>query len=139
MESLRRSGVLQLVLLPVVMGVGCQSFEYAVPKEEPHGAVNAEAPAEIRTNDGAAGRGLYTNQGDILLAPGPHRLGVGFHAGGGPVPEYESPGAIVLVVNVVEGMRQYVGAEIDWGTKTFRAILGRQEAITGYRDQFRRP
>ena len=79
------------------------------------------------------GLGLYGYKGDVRVYPGEHVIQM----------HYDSPGILVhysgsklpLTINVKEGKRYYIGAEVtrNWGvSQSWKPIVVKEEEIEGY-------
>lgn len=127
----------RLVSVALCVGlVGCATLpeKFQPSLTERYGVIKAGNGIFIESiDDNHLGLGIYGYKGDIRVVPGEHVIGM----------HYDSPGFLAhysgsklfLTVQVKEGARHHLGAEItrQFGVQqTWRPVVTGEEAIEGY-------
>ena len=118
------------------MFAGCATFpqEFQPSLEEPYGTIKAGNGIFIEhVDDKHLGLGIYGYKGDIRVSPGEHVIGMHYDSPG--LLAHYSGSKLLLTVNVKEGVRHYIGAEITrkWGVpQIWTPTVSKEEEIEGY-------
>jgi hypothetical protein len=134
----KRSLTIGIVFLLFVSGCATLPEKLQPSLGEKYGAINAQQGIFIeKIDDKNLSWGIYGYKGDIRVAPGKHIIEAHYNSPG--IAANYSGGKLPLEIEVKEGVRYYIAAEIKREKeflmnvpKTWRPIVVKEEEIEGY-------
>lgn len=127
------------ILLGLILSIGlagCATLpeKFQPSLDEPYGFIKAGNGIFIEhIDDKYLSFGLYGCKRDIRISPGEHTIGMHYNSPG-LLASY-SGSKLLLPVNVKEGIRYHIEAEITrkWGVQqTWKPTVAKEEGIDGY-------